>query len=79
MVVNLKLVVQRLKDEHRALRKELDYVHEKTSHMASLHGLGGIQGFIPRNSQTNDFIYACFEEHEHWEEVRSIANPFKIR
>ena len=72
MVVNLKLIIQRLKDEHRALRMELDYVHEKTSQMASLHGTDESNDVFREIRRRMTSFMLQLEEHEHWEEIEVL-------
>ena len=72
MVMDLNLVVQRLKDEHSTLKKELDYVHEKTSHMSSLLGSEESKDLFREIRRRMTLFMLQFEEHEHWEEAEVL-------
>ncbi|MDD9266767.1 hemerythrin domain-containing protein [Paenibacillus sp. GCM10023248] len=60
-----KQVVQRLKDEHDALKKELDLVQDKTNH---LRGSDEWTDLLREIRKQMAAFMTQLEEHEHWEE-----------
>ncbi|NRF95800.1 hemerythrin domain-containing protein [Paenibacillus frigoriresistens] len=65
---SLQQILERLKDEHSALKKELDHVQEMTSHMVGVLGSEESKWLLQEISKQMEAFMQQLEAHEHWEE-----------
>lgn len=69
---SLRQVLGRLKDEHGALKKELDHVQEMTSHMVGMFGTEESKRLLQEIRKQMVNFMQQLEAHEHWEEMEVI-------
>lgn len=69
---SLGQVLGRLKDEHGALKKELDHVQEMTSHMVGVLGTEESKRLLQEIRKQMVTFMQQLEAHEHWEEVEVL-------
>jgi len=65
---SLQQILERLKDEHSALKKELDHVQEMTSHMVGMLGSEESRRLLQEIRKTMETFMQQLGAHEHWEE-----------
>ncbi|TXK84539.1 hemerythrin domain-containing protein [Paenibacillus sp. N3.4] len=65
---NLQQVLERLKDEHEALKKALDHVQEMTGHMIAMLGAEESKCLLQEICKQMEVFIQQFEAHESWEE-----------
>ncbi|MEW9702782.1 hemerythrin domain-containing protein [Paenibacillus sp. SI8] len=68
MVVELRIAIERLKDEHSALKKELEDVQLKTSHMLATLGTDESMDLLRELRRQMISYMKLIQDHEHWEE-----------
>lgn len=69
---SLGQVLGRLKDEHGALKRELDHVQEMTSHMVGMLGSEESKRLLQEIRKQMENFMQQLEAHEHWEEAEVL-------
>ncbi|KRF44134.1 hemerythrin domain-containing protein [Paenibacillus sp. Soil787] len=69
---SLQEVLGRLKDEHGALKRELDHVQEMTSHMVGMLGSEESKRLLQEIRKQMVNFMQQLEAHEHWEEAEVL-------
>lgn len=69
---SLGQVLVRLKDEHCALKKELDHVQEMTSHMVGMLGSEESKRLLQEIRKQMETFMQQLEAHENWEEAEVL-------
>lgn len=69
---SLAQVLGRLKDEHGALKRELDHVQEMTSHMVGMLGSEESKRLLQEIRKQMENFMQQLEAHEHWEEAEVL-------
>ncbi|UJF33835.1 hemerythrin domain-containing protein [Paenibacillus hexagrammi] len=65
-------VLERLKQEHVALKRELEHVQELTGHMAAKLGTEEARKLLREIKQEMETLLCKLEEHEEWEEAEVL-------
>ncbi|OAS13457.1 hemerythrin domain-containing protein [Paenibacillus oryzisoli] len=69
---SVQQVLGRLKDEHGALKKELDHVQEMTTHLVGVLGSEESKLLLQEIRKVMENFMQQLEAHEHWEEVEVL-------
>lgn len=71
-VPKLQQIFDRLKEEHSALRKELDHVQEMANHMVCMQGSEESERILQDIRTEMAMFLQQLGDHEHWEEAEVL-------